>query len=105
MRNRLLGSGRDSWRAGRKVTSRFGFGGRFEYATFTGDVGLRWRLLLPPLLMLLLKLMALMALMAFFAPPGMNVQSRVQGALRVGRDWTLAAGTCQCELVGVLDKR
>jgi hypothetical protein len=95
MRNRLLGRGRDSWRAGRKVTSRFGFGGRFEDATFTGDVGL----LLPPLLMLLLQLMALMVLMAFFAPPGMNVQSRVQGALRVGRDWSLAAGTCQCELV------
>jgi hypothetical protein len=34
---------------------------------------LRWRLLLPPLLMMLLELMALMALMAFFAPPGKNV--------------------------------
>jgi hypothetical protein len=55
--------------------------------------------------MRLLRLMALMALMAFFAPPGKNVQSRVQGALRVGRDWTLAAGACQCELVAVLEKR
>lgn len=66
---------------------------------------MRWRLLLPPLLMRLLRLMALMALMAFFAPPGKNVQSRVQGALRVGRDWTLAGGMCQCGLVGVLDER
>lgn len=86
MRRGLLERGRGWWRAGRKVTSRFGFGGRFKDATFTGDVGLRWRLLLPPLLMVLLQLMALMALMAFFAPPGRGVESRVQGALRVGRD-------------------
>ena len=84
MRSRLLGRGRGSWRAGRKFTSRFVFGRSFGDATFTGYVGLRWRLLLPPLLMVLL-LMALMALMAFFAPPGMNVQSRAPGALRVGR--------------------
>jgi hypothetical protein len=64
----------------------------------TGYVGLRWRLLLPPLLMLLLQLMALMALMVFFAPPGKNVGSRVQGALRVCRNWALAARTCQCDL-------
>jgi hypothetical protein len=84
MGNRLLGRGRGSWRAGRKATSRFGFRRTFGDATFTGYVGLRWRLLLAPLLMVLLQLMALMA---FFAPPGKNVvQSRVQGALRVGRD-------------------
>ena len=48
-----------------------------------------------PLLMVLLQLMALMA---FFAPPGKNVGGRVQGALRVGGNWTLAARMCQCEL-------
>src|SRR5712672_702459 len=92
MGNRLFGRGSGSWGAGRKVTSRFGFGSTFGDATFTGYVGLRWRLLLPR------SLMVLAELMAFFAPPGMNVQSRVQGALRVGRNWALAAGTCQCEI-------
>lgn len=115
MRNGLLGRGRrGSWRAGGKVTSRFGFGRTFGDAAFTGYVGLRLRLLLPPLLMLLLQLMALMALMVFFAPPGRNVGSRVQGALRAGRNWTLAGRTCQCDLgckqelcsmLSTLDKR
>ena len=47
---------------------------------------------------LLMVLLQLMALMAFFAPPGKNVGGRVQGALRVGGNWSLAARMCQCEL-------
>jgi len=53
-----------------------------------------------PLLLLLLLLLTLLllTLAPFFAPAGKDIEGKFRGAVRVGREYACASGSCQCEV-------